>query len=90
MNELREHAALTPREAQVALLMADRLTHNEIASHLNIKANTARRHGERVLLKLGVSRRQDVARAVGKIPAATVLIRHGSDLGTPTGSNELV
>ena len=79
MNELREHAGLTPREAQVALLMAERLTHTEIAEELQIKPNTARRHCEKVLLKLHVGRRQDVAHALGKI-AGSVLNRHGSDL----------
>lgn len=79
MDELREHAGLTPREAQVALLMAERLTHTEIAQELQIRPNTARRHCEKVLLKLGVSRRQDVAVALGRIPGS-VLARHGSDL----------
>ncbi|HEY0672530.1 MAG TPA: ester cyclase [Longimicrobiales bacterium] len=79
MDELRLHAGLTAREAQVALLMAERLTHTEIATELKIKPNTARRHCEKVLLKLGISRRQDVAHALGKIPGS-VLIRHGSDL----------
>jgi DNA-binding CsgD family transcriptional regulator/predicted ester cyclase len=79
MDELREHAALTAREAQVALLMGERLTHVEIASELKIMPNTARRHCEKVLLKLGISRRQDVAGALGKIPGS-VLTRHGSDL----------
>jgi steroid delta-isomerase-like uncharacterized protein len=53
MNELRRHTRLTAREAQVALLMAERLTHLEIATQLGIKPNTARRHCERVLQKLG-------------------------------------
>ena len=79
MEELRSHVGLTPREAQVALLMAERLTHAEIAADLRIKPNTARRHCEKVLMKLGVGRRQDVARALGRIPGS-VLIRHGSDL----------
>jgi DNA-binding CsgD family transcriptional regulator/predicted ester cyclase len=79
MQELREHAGLTAREAQVALLMAERLTHTEIASELKIKPNTARRHCENVLSKLGVKRRQQVAQALGKIPGS-VLNRHGSDL----------
>ena len=79
MSELRKHAGLTPREAQVALLMAERYTHMEIATQLKVRPNTARRHCEKVLLKLGVSRRQDVARALGKIPGS-VLDRHGSDL----------
>lgn len=79
MKELKEHSKLTSREAQVALLMADRLTHVEIATELAITPNTARRHCEKVLLKLGISRRQDVSRALGKIPGS-VLNRHGSDL----------
>lgn len=76
---LRARSGLTGREAQVALLMADRLTHVEIATELAITPNTARRHCEKVLLKLGVSRRRDVARSLGKIPGS-VLSRHGSDL----------
>jgi DNA-binding CsgD family transcriptional regulator/predicted ester cyclase len=79
MDELQEHAGLTAREAQVALLMAERLSHNEIAGELKMKPNTARRHCEKVLLKLGVGRRQDVAAALGRIPGS-VLARHGSDL----------
>jgi DNA-binding CsgD family transcriptional regulator/predicted ester cyclase len=79
MDELREHAGLTAREAQVALLMAERLSHIEIAAELKIKPNTARRHCEKVLLKLNLTRRQDVSTALGKIPG-NVLIRHGSDL----------
>jgi steroid delta-isomerase-like uncharacterized protein len=81
MDELRAHARLTRREAQVALLMAERFTHVEIAALLKIKANTARRHCEKVLMKLGVSRRQDVAQAVGKVPGS-VLSRHGEDLAS--------
>lgn len=81
MEELRQQARLTAREAQVALLMAERLTHVEIAAELTIQPNTARRHCEKVLLKLGVSKRQDVASALGKIPGS-VLSRHGSDLAT--------
>ena len=56
MDELCERG-LTRREAQVALLMAERFPHTEIASQLKIKPNTARRHCEKVLMKLGVSRR---------------------------------
>lgn len=79
MDELKAHARLTTREAQVALLMAERFTHIEIADQLRIRPNTARRHCERVLRKLGVRRRQDVARALGKIPGS-VLTRQGEDL----------
>lgn len=79
MDELQSQVGFTKREAQVALLMAERFTHAEIAAQLQIKPNTARRHCERVLTKLGVSRRQDVAQALGKIPGS-VLSRHGDDL----------
>lgn len=83
MDELREAIGLTPREAQVALLMADRLTSPEIAMQLGVATATARRHGESVLRKLGVRSRQDVAAAIGKIPASG-LERHGSDLADAT------
>lgn len=79
IDELRERARLTRREAQVALMMAERLGHKEIADQLRIKPNTARRHCERVLEKLGVHKRQDVGNALGKIPGS-VLDRHGADL----------
>ena len=83
INELGLHRGLTRREAQVALLMAERYSHTEIAEQLGIRPNTARRHSERVLNKLGIHRRQDVAEALGKVPVS-VLARHGSDI-TETG-----
>jgi DNA-binding CsgD family transcriptional regulator len=79
MDEIRGHAGLTEREAQVALLMAERFTHTDIATQLRIKPNTARRHCEKSMAKLGVHRRQDVAQALGKIPGS-VLNRHGDDM----------
>ena len=44
IDELRERTRLTAREAQVALLMAERFIRVEIAGQLHIAANTARRH----------------------------------------------
>lgn len=79
IGELCARSRLTPREAQVALMMAERYAHTEIAVQLGIKSNTARRHCERVLEKLRVRRRRDVAHALGKIPGS-VLSRHGEDL----------
>lgn len=67
----------------MALLTAERFAHTEIANQLAISPNTARRHCEKVLLKLGVSRRQDVAHALGKIPGS-VLARHGGDVSAAT------
>ncbi len=52
---------LTPREAQVARLLARRARDPEIAAALGISVHTARHHSEKVLRKLGVRRRTDVA-----------------------------
>lgn len=67
VEEIRSKTRLTEREAQVALMMAERLTHMEIARDLRISPSTSRRHCERVLSKLRVHRRQDVAAALGLI-----------------------
>lgn len=79
IDEICSHSSLTYREAQVALLMTERYPHGEIAEQLRIQANTARRHCERVLAKLGISRKQDVAKALGKIQGSA-LARHGKDV----------
>lgn len=84
IEELCERVLLTRREAQVALLMAERFPHTDIAHQLAIKPNTARRYCEHVLKKLGVRRRQDVAAALGKIPGS-VLDRHGADRAASIG-----
>lgn len=59
----RRHG-LTPRQAEVALLMAERRTGKEIAKQLDIRPNTARRHCQDVLRRLGLHDRKDVARVV--------------------------
>ena len=56
----REQLGLTARQGVVAELMADGLTHREIAKALNIRPNTARRHCEQVLLRLGVHSRDAI------------------------------
>ena len=52
---------LTPREAEVARLLADRLTNAELAGALGISAHTARHHTQRVMQKLGVDSRRELA-----------------------------
>ena len=47
---------LTPRQAEVAVLLADRRTNREIADALCISEHTARHHVRAVLLAVGVSR----------------------------------
>lgn len=52
---------LSPREAEVALLIAAGLANDVLAERLFISPHTARRHTERVLAKLGVGNRSAVA-----------------------------
>jgi DNA-binding NarL/FixJ family response regulator len=56
--------ALTAREAKVALLLAGGLQNSRIASELHISTHTARHHTEKVLTKLNVHCRSEVAAAV--------------------------
>jgi DNA-binding CsgD family transcriptional regulator len=55
---LRERFKLTVREVQVATLLAQRMTNEEIADALGISTHTARHHTESVLLKTGVNSRR--------------------------------
>ena len=61
MASLRETFALTPAESRVALLLMDGRSNRDIADRLAISPFTARRHTERVLRKLGVRTRSEVA-----------------------------
>lgn len=70
-NELRQAFGLTPAEARVAWLLASRNSNREIAEALRVTQHTARRHTERVLLKLGVHRRTDVQRVLRTACPAT-------------------
>jgi DNA-binding CsgD family transcriptional regulator len=58
-------AALTPREREVALLIADGLTNLELARRLFISPKTAAVHVSSILRKLGVGSRTEVALAIG-------------------------
>lgn len=63
-QELRKRFGLTPRQAEVALLLARRKTNPEIAEILCISPHTARRHSEAVMGKLDIRSRQQVASAI--------------------------
>jgi DNA-binding CsgD family transcriptional regulator len=58
--ELRARFGFTEREAEVARLLAARLTNKEIARALGVTAYTAERHTERILAKLGINSRRHV------------------------------
>jgi DNA-binding CsgD family transcriptional regulator len=59
-------AALTPREREVALLIADGLTNSELARRLYISPRTAAVHVSSILRKLGVASRTEVGALVGR------------------------
>jgi DNA-binding CsgD family transcriptional regulator len=59
-------AALTPREREVALLVADGLTNAELARRLYISPKTAAVHVSNILHKLGVSSRGRIVDALGR------------------------
>ncbi|WP_084727633.1 LuxR C-terminal-related transcriptional regulator [Rhodococcoides yunnanense] len=54
-------ADLSPREHEVAEMLADGLSNKDIAAALVLSPRTIEGHVERVLQKLGMSRRQEVA-----------------------------
>jgi ATP/maltotriose-dependent transcriptional regulator MalT len=57
-------AALTKRELEIAGLITDRKTNREIAGELFLSEKTIESHVRNLFVKLGVSSRVDVARAV--------------------------
>lgn len=62
---------MTPREIEVARLVADGLTNRQIGSRLGISERTAERHVENLRAKLGVSSRTQVAMWVaGQVPTS--------------------
>ncbi len=61
-NDSEIVSLLTPRESEVARLVADGAPNKEIAARLSISEHTARHHTERLFEKLGVRNRTSLAR----------------------------
>jgi len=59
--EESEDAVLTPRQRQVAALVADGLSNRQIARRLGIEERSAEGHVERIRLRLGVRSRTQIA-----------------------------
>ncbi|TPX01001.1 helix-turn-helix transcriptional regulator, partial [Schumannella luteola] len=57
----RPAAVLTPRQQEVAGLVAEGLTNREIAARLGIEERSAEGHVERIRLRLGVRSRAQIA-----------------------------
>lgn len=66
VRAVHRHTRLTRRQSEVALLMARRQTYREIARALGIRPDTARRHCQAVLDRLGLHGREDVGDALWK------------------------
>lgn len=62
-DEVAERFGLTPRQAEVALLLGQRYSNKEIAAALSVSVHTARHHVEAVLDRLGVHRK-DIGKAI--------------------------
>lgn len=61
---IARYHGLTARQAEVALLMAEKTSTKRIAAELGIAYNTARRHCNAVLRRLGIHSRGDVEAAL--------------------------
>ena len=61
LTVLVERHGLTRREAEVTLLLAQRLANGEIAKCLGVSSHTVRHHAEWVFTKLGIHSRQALA-----------------------------
>ena len=59
-EEIRERWGLTPREIEVARLLAEGRTNADIAAALGNRENTIRHHTEKIFRKLGVRSRAEV------------------------------
>ena len=59
--------ALTPREREIALLVAQGLASKEIGERLFLSARTVSNHLQNVYTKLGISKRSEVAEALGRL-----------------------
>ena len=61
VTRLRAHFRLTPREVEVALLLAEGASDAHIGRALGMSIHTARHHGERIFAKVGVHSRKALA-----------------------------
>ena len=73
--QIRSKFGLTPREAEVALLLAARRSNKEIAQKLSIAHKTAWRHTESVLSKLNTGSRRDVGRVLRAAMGEETVVR---------------
>lgn len=58
---------LTPRELQIARLIADGLTYDEIGEALGCSGRTAKVHTDRIRLKLGIAKKRHIPRVLKEL-----------------------
>jgi DNA-binding CsgD family transcriptional regulator len=75
-----DRSRLTPREVEVALLLARGLQTKEVAHRLGISFHTARHHIESAYTKLGVSNRVALVLMVAR---STMLVARQPAAGEP-------
>jgi DNA-binding CsgD family transcriptional regulator len=70
-DDKRRELAITPREHEILVLIAEGLSNREIAERLFVSENTVKTHSSRLFDKLGVNRRVQAVqkgRELGLIP----------------------
>jgi DNA-binding CsgD family transcriptional regulator len=72
-------SGLSPQQREVALLVADGKSNQEIARALSLKLNTASYHVKQVFARLGVHNRQEVERALLRLARNRTIGQLGDD-----------
>jgi DNA-binding NarL/FixJ family response regulator len=80
----REHTVLSPREREIAELVAHGRTNRQIATELFVSDKTVETHLARVFRKLGIASRGGVARALDQLSGEPSAQRAGGE-STPYG-----
>jgi DNA-binding NarL/FixJ family response regulator len=73
-REPRAAPELTPREQQIVALLGEGLSNKEIASRLHIQVATVKNHVHRIIEKLHIQRRGEVAGAMRRRAEAAELV----------------
>lgn len=71
LRPLRKFDLLTPRERDVARVLASGKSHKETARILGVAPSTVRNHTQAIYAKLGVDNRANLAASVPRVPHAT-------------------
>lgn len=76
LDRISDFSGLTKRELEVAALLGERKSNQEIATHLGMSEHTARHHTENILRKLGVASRTEVAKSLAELLSRLARFAH--------------